>query len=191
MQLVLASSSSYRKKLLQKLGLDFDTTSPDVDESPLEDESPQQLVMRLAETKAKAVAKTCPNALIIGSDQVAVLNDEILGKPGDFSNAVTQLMAASGKTVEFKTGLCLYNSETRHGQTVCESYSVVFRKLKEESIKNYVRAEKPYDCAGSFKSEGLGITLFEKLLGDDPNTLVGLPLISLVRLLEKEGIHLP
>lgn len=191
MQLVLASTSVYRKQLLQKLGLTFETAAPNVDESAREDENPQQLVMRLAEAKAKAVAANFPDALVIGSDQVAVLDDQILGKPGDFFNAVAQLTAASGKKVEFKTGLCLYNSSTQHGQSTCETYSVVFRPLSEERIKSYVRKEEPYDCAGSFKSEGLGITLFEKLMGDDPNTLVGLPLIALVRMLEKEGIYLP
>ena len=191
MQLVLASTSVYRKQLLQKLGLPFDTAAPDVDESPLDDETPQQLVMRLAEAKARAVASQFPNALIIGSDQVAVIDDDILGKPGNFENAVNQLRAAAGKQVDFKTGLCLYNSASGNGQTSCETYSVVFRHLSEEQIKSYVRREQPYDCAGSFKSEGLGIALFERLMGEDPNTLVGLPLIALIRMLEKEGINLP
>lgn len=191
MRLVLASTSIYRKQLLQKLGLDFETVSPNIDESPLENETPQQLVMRLAEAKAKVVADDFPDSLIIGSDQVAVLGDQILGKPGDFFKAVEQLTASSGKQVDFKTGLCLYNSRTQHGQTCCETYSVVFRKLTEERIKSYVRKEEPYDCAGSFKSEGLGIALFEKMIGDDPNTLIGLPLIALVRMLTKEGIRLP
>ena len=191
MQLVLASTSVYRKQLLEKLGIPFVTASPNIDESPLENETAQQLVMRLAEAKAKAVATQHADALIIGSDQVAVLDEQILGKPGDFFNAVAQLTAASGKQIDFKTGLCLYNSRTQHGQTTCETYSVVFRRLSEERIKSYVRTEEPYDCAGSFKSEGLGITLFERLIGDDPNTLIGLPLIALVRMLEKEGIYLP
>ena len=191
MQLVLASTSVYRKQLLQKLGLPFDTAAPDVDESPLDDETPQQLVMRLAEAKARAVASQFPNALIIGSDQVAVIDDDILGKPGNFENAVNQLRAAAGKQVDFKTGLCLYNSASGHGQTSCETYSVLFRHLSDEQIKSYVRSEQPYDCAGSFKSEGLGIALFERLIGDDPNTLVGLPLIALIRMLEKEGINVP
>ena len=191
MQLILASTSVYRNQLLQKLGLPFATAAPDVDESRLEDETPQQLVMRLAEAKAKAVAQQFPDALIIGSDQVAVIGDQILGKPGNFENAVAQLRAAAGKQVDFKTGLCLYNSATQHGQTRCETYSVLFRQLSDVQIKSYVRREQPYDCAGSFKSEGLGITLFERLMGDDPNTLVGLPLIMLVRMLDKEGIALP
>jgi septum formation protein len=191
MQLVLASTSVYRKQLLQKLGLPFETASPDIDESPLDDETPQQLVMRLAEAKAKTIAQQFPDALIIGSDQVAVIGDTILGKPGNFENAVAQLQAAAGKQVDFKTGLCLYNSATRHGKTRCETYSVVFRHLSDEQIKSYVRHEQPYDCAGSFKSEGLGIALFERLMGDDPNTLVGLPLIALIQMLEKEGVGLP
>jgi len=191
MQLVLASTSQYRQQLLQKLALPFDTASPNIDETPLENESPQQLVMRLAEAKARAVADQFPNALIIGSDQVAVIGETILGKSGNFENAVAQLQAAAGKQVEFKTGLCLYNSATRHGQTSCESYSVVFRPLGVEQIRRYVRHEQPYDCAGSFKSEGLGISLFERMIGDDPNTLVGLPLIALVRMLEKEGVNVP
>lgn len=191
MQLVLASTSVYRKHLLDKLGIGFKTAAPDTDETALENETPEQLVTRLAEAKARAVADQFPDALIIGSDQVAVLGDRILGKPGSVDNAIAQLRAAAGKQVDFNTGLCLFNNATGQSQTSCETYSVVFRPLTDTQIRRYVEREQPLDCAGSFKSEGLGISLFDKLLGDDPNTLVGLPLIALIRMLEKEGIYIP
>jgi len=186
--LVLASTSPFRKEILQKLGMPFETAAPDIDESPVEGESPQQLVQRLAEQKAYAVAEDFPDALIIGSDQVAVVDGEILGKPGTHEHAVEQLSNASGKAVHFYTGLCLYNSGTARGQSEVVPFDVVFRDLTTEQIENYLRREQPYNCAGSFKSEALGITLFEKLLGDDPNTLIGLPLIRLVRMLENEAV---
>jgi len=187
-RLVLASTSPFRKAILQKLGLDFATASPDIEESMLANETPEQLVVRLAEQKARAVADSYPENLIIGSDQVAVINDEILGKPHTHERAVEQLSNASGKTVRFHTGLCLYNSAS--GSIQCEAvpFDVVFKKLTASQIENYLQNEKPYNCAGSFKSEALGIALFEKLVGDDPNTLIGLPLIRLVAMLEKEGL---
>jgi MAF protein len=191
MQLVLASTSPYRLAILKKLPLSFTTDSPHIDESPLANESPEQLVKRLSEAKARAVASRHPHSLIIGSDQVAVLNGQILGKPGTHDNAVEQLHSASGQKVEFKTGLCLLNSDTGNAQVSCVPFTVQFRHLSDEQIERYLAHEKPYNCAGSFKSEGLGITLFEKLLGDDPNTLIGLPMIELVRMLENEGITLP
>lgn len=191
MQLILASTSPYRLAVLRKLPLEFATDSPDIDERPLPNETPQQLVQRLSAAKAQAVAPRHPNRLIIGSDQVAVLNGEILGKPGSHENALQQLRNASGRQVIFHTGLCLLNSGTDHAQVTSVSFTVQFRQLKDEQIERYLSHEKPYNCAGSFKSEGLGITLFEKLQGDDPNTLIGLPLIELVRMLENEGIILP
>lgn len=191
MRLVLASTSPYRLAVLQKLPLEFVTDSPDIDESPQANESPQELVKRLSLAKAQAVAPRHPHSLIIGSDQVAVLGGQILGKPGNHENAVKQLHNASGHQVVFNTGLCLLNSDTDHAQVRCVPFTVQFRRLSDEQIERYLQHEKPYNCAGSFKSEGLGITLFEKLLGDDPNTLIGLPLIELVRMLENEGIILP
>lgn len=189
--LVLASTSPFRRELLQRLGIPFETAAPNVDESPLENETPQALVARLAEAKARACADQFPDALIIGSDQVAVLDKKILGKPGTHENAVQQLQVVSGRQVEFLTGLCLFNSQTQNTQVSVVPFSVKFRQLNEQQIENYLLREQPYNCAGSFKSEGLGIALFEKLQGDDPNTLIGLPLIELIRMLENEGIELP
>ena len=187
MKLILASTSPFRKTILSKLGVDFDTASPDVDETAIENETPQQLVERLSIAKAKAVAEKMNNALVIGSDQVSVINGEIVGKPHTHENAVKQLQNASGKTVTFYTGLCLYNSITNQYQSEVVPFNVVFRTLTEQQIENYLRKEEPYNCAGSFKSEALGIVLFEKLEGEDPNTLMGLPLIRLVKMLEKEN----
>ena len=188
-ELVLGSTSPFRKALLEKLGLPFSTHSPEVDETRLADESPEQLVYRLAEAKARAVGEKKPDALIIGSDQVAVIDDEILGKPGTHDRAVEQLRNASGRKVTFLTGLCLLNSRTGVAQTEVVPFTVHFRELSDEQIDNYLRSEEPYNCAGSFKSEALGISLFERLEGDDPNTLIGLPLIRLVRMLENEGVR--
>ena len=188
-QLILASTSPFRKAILEKLGLPFEVLSPQVDETPLAQESAEQLVQRLAQSKAMAGAISHPDALIIGSDQVAVIDGQILGKPGDHATATAQLSQASGKTVTFLTGLCLYNTTTQQAQTEVVPFRVVFRELSDQQIENYLQAEKPYNCAGSFKSEGLGIALFERLEGEDPNTLIGLPLIRLVRMLENEGVR--
>ncbi|MEW5755952.1 MAG: nucleoside triphosphate pyrophosphatase [Pseudomonadota bacterium] len=188
MTLVLASTSPYRKELLQRLGLPFETAAPEVDESRAPGELAEDLVRRLAEQKARAVAARFPDSLIIGSDQVAVLGDTILGKPGTHERAVEQLTAASGRHVSFLTGLCLHNSRTGHSQVDMIPFHVVFRHLTPRQIEHYLRQEQPYNCAGSFKSEGLGIALFERLEGDDPTALIGLPLIRLVRMLEREGI---
>ena len=187
MKLVLASTSPFRKTILEKLGVDFETASPEVDETALQNETPQQLVKRLSIAKAKAIAAKRDNTLVIGSDQVAVIDKQILGKPHTHENAVKQLKNASGKTVTFYTGLCLYNSTTNKYQSEVVPFNVVFRDLTDSQIENYLRKEEPYNCAGSFKSEALGIVLFEKLDGDDPNTLMGLPLIRLVRMLENEN----
>ncbi len=188
MKLILASSSVYRKELLARLQLPFTTQNPDVDESPLANEAPAVLVERLAIKKAKAIASREENALVIGCDQVAVHGGEIVGKPRDHEHAVLQLKAASGKTITLYTGLVLINSRTSKIQSEVVPYNVVFKKLKHEQIENYLRKEKPYNCAGSVKSEGLGIALLERFDGEDPNTLIGLPLISLIKMLEHEGL---
>ena len=188
MQLILGSSSPYRKILLEKLGLPFECYSPDIDESCKPDESPLQLVERLAIAKARETAITYPVALIIGSDQVAVLDNKIIGKPANHEDAVSQLKEASGREVHLYTGLCLLNANTGTIQHSVESYSVVFRQLSENQIEQYLHKDKPYNCAGSLKSETLGIAMLSKLEGEDPNTLIGLPLIRLVDMLLQEGI---
>jgi len=186
--LVLGSTSPFRKTILEKLQLPFHCAKPNIDETEKKGESPQQLVERLAIEKAKAVRSQFPNALIIGSDQVAVCEGEILGKPHNFTNAVIQLSKFSGKPITFYTGLCVYDSEKDNVVALVEPFIVHFNKLSTQDIENYLNAEQPYNCAGSFKSEGLGICLFSKLEGDDPNTLIGLPLIKLVELLKQQGI---
>jgi MAF protein len=187
MKLILASTSPFRKEILNKLEVEFDTVSPEIDESAV---APQQLVERLSIAKAKAVADNNKSALVIGSDQVSVIDNQIIGKPHTHENAVKQLQNASGKTVTFYTGLCLYNSDTNQYQSEVVPFNVVFRELTEQKINSYLKKETPYNCAGSFKSEALGIVLFEKLEGDDPNTLMGLPLIRLVKMLEKENFSI-
>jgi septum formation protein len=187
-QLILGSSSPFRAEILTKLGLPFITASPDIDERPLIGEQAEKLVQRLSEQKAYKIAESYPNALIISSDQVAVLDGAILGKPGNHDNAVKQLTAASGKTVNFLTGLALLNSQTGNIQSVVETFEVGFKTLSASQIDFYLRQEQPYQCAGSFKSEGFGISLFSKLYGNDPNSLIGLPLIRLIKLLKAEGI---
>ena len=186
--LVLASTSPFRRELLARLGLAFETASPDVDESSLPGEGPVSLVERLAEAKARAVAPLFPQALIIGSDQVACIDDRVLGKPGDRQRAIAQLEQASGRTVLFQTGLCLYDAAADRARVACEPFQVRFRRLTRSQIEGYVDREQPFNCAGSFKSEGLGIALFEGLDGADPNSLIGLPLIRLVDLLGQVGI---
>ena len=188
MQLVLASTSPFRRSVLDKLGLPFDCHAPEVDETPQPGETPSQLVERLSIAKAQAVATHLKEGLVIGSDQVAVIDNDILGKPGNHENAVAQLQRAAGKTVAFLTGLAVVNATTGSIQAEVVPFKVVFRQLTREQIENYLNAEQPYNCAGSFKSEGLGIALFDRLEGDDPNTLIGLPLIRLIRMLEKEGM---
>ena len=187
MKLILASTSPYRKALLERLQVDFLCDSPEIDESPLAGESVQDMVVRLAKLKAEAVAGKYPDALIIGSDQSAVLEGEILTKSDNFENAVKQLQKASGKRIVFQTGLCLLNSKTDHSQTACVPYTVVFKTLTQDMIEHYLKKEQPYNCAGSFKSEGLGIALFNKFEGEDPNALIGLPLIRLIEMLGNEG----
>jgi len=189
--LVLASTSPFRAELLSRLRLPFETFAPRVDETPRPGETPADMVSRLSILKAEAALGDFPHHLVIGSDQCAVFDGAIIGKPGSHAKATTQLNHFSGRTVTFLTGLCLLNTATGHQQTCVEPFHVSFRRLSPRQIENYLRAEQPYGCAGSFKSEGLGITLFEKLQGDDPNSLVGLPLIRLTHFLENEGIVLP
>lgn len=187
-RLVLASGSIYRRALLDKLGLAYTCVSPNIDETARPGEDADALVRRLALDKARAVARTEPDALIIGSDQVATLDGQILGKPLTHARAAQQLHAASGRQVRFITGLCLFDSASGEYQVVAEPFDVQFRSLTEQQIDNYIRREQPLQCAGSFKSEGLGIVLFERLIGDDPNSLIGLPLIRLTRMLEQAGV---
>jgi MAF protein len=188
--LVLASTSPFRRELLTRLGLGFATAAPEVDETPRRGETPDALVRRLSEAKARAVGETC-RGLIIGSDQVATTGSDILGKPGTHERAVAQLQHLSGKTVTFHTGLCLLNSENGELQLDVVPFRVVFRQLDDERIERYLQHERPYNCAGSFKSEGLGITLFERMQGDDPTALIGLPLIRLTTMLARAGMVLP
>jgi MAF protein len=187
--IVLGSSSPFRAELLGKLNLPFITASPDIDESPKQYETANALVERLAQQKAMAIAAVHSDALIIGSDQVAVIDNDIIGKPGSHDKAFEQLRLASGKTVRFHTGLALYDSHRNIMQSLVEPFDVTFRTLNDPEIEAYLFAEQPYQCAGSFKSEGLGIGLFERLTGDDPNSRVGLPLIQLTRLLNNAGVN--
>lgn len=189
--LVLGSTSPFRKALLDKLGIPFITDTPNTDETRRPGETPDRLVRRLAEDKARDVASRFPDALVIGSDQVACVGDEILGKPGNRENAIAQLSAASGKAVTFYTGLCLYNAANDQIQVAVEPFVVHFRVLGSAQIERYIDREQPFNCAGSFKSEGFGITLFAALEGRDPNALVGLPLIRLVEMLDRQGVALP
>ncbi len=191
MRLVLASTSPFRRTLLERLRLPFETAAPAVEEQPRPGETPAELARRLAEAKARAVAERFSEALVIGSDQVACLDEEILGKPGDAERAVAQLEAMNGRRVTFHTGLCLVNSRTGRAQVACEDFHVHFRRLSQAQIRRYVEKERPFQCAGSFKSEGYGIVLFRRLEGDDPNALIGLPLIRLVEMLAAEGVELP
>lgn len=187
-KIILGSSSIYRKELLQRLQIPFEAISPQVNENPLFNESPEETALRLAEAKARAVARTYPQALIIGSDQVATLGNYRLDKPLNYIRAVEQLRLLKGKEVVFYTALCLLNSSTDRLQACVIPYYVKFRQFNDQQIENYLIKEQPYHCAGSAKSEGLGIALIERMTGDDPNALIGLPLIALVDMLACEGI---
>ncbi|HSX90763.1 MAG TPA: nucleoside triphosphate pyrophosphatase [Pseudomonas sp.] len=189
--LVLASSSPYRRELLERLRLPFTWSAPAIDESRHMGESAEALVRRLAEQKARALSPNHPQHLIIGSDQVAVLGDQVLGKPHTFERAREQLLAASGKSVTFLTGLALLDSQSGDYQVDCIPFTVHFRDLSEAQITRYLQAEQPYDCAGSFKAEGLGVSLFRSTEGSDANSLIGLPLIRLVDMLHSAGIDIP
>lgn len=188
MKIVLGSSSPFRKSLLSKLLIDFETCSPEIDETALLNESPLELVKRLSIEKAKQVAKSKPDSLIIGSDQVAVFDGKILGKPGDHNTAIKQLTSFSSQTVQFVTGLCLYNSTTSKVQYHQDTTWVHFRELSAHQIDNYLKKDQPYQCAGSFRSEGLGAALFTSIESLDPNALIGLPIINLIGMLAVEGI---
>ena len=187
--LVLASTSPYRRELLSRLGLPFSVASPDTDESPRPGEAAEALALRLAETKARAVAPAYPQALIIGSDQVAIANGKIYGKPGTHERAVAQLQELSGQSVNFYTALCLYDSRNDSRQICGVPTLVKFRSLSDSEIEHYLAREPAYNCAGSAKSEGLGIALLDSLSGDDPNALVGLPLIALCAMLLQVGMN--
>ncbi|WP_434566022.1 nucleoside triphosphate pyrophosphatase [Vibrio chagasii] len=186
-QLVLASTSPFRQEILKKLQISFITAKPDCDETPISGETPQQLVMRLAETKAKSCVIDQPS-LVIGSDQVCVIDGEIIGKPHTREKAIEQLSRQSGKSITFYTGVTVWNSKTQQADTRLDTFIVHFRDLTEQQIISYVEKEEPYWCAGSFKCEGLGIALFKKMEGKDPNTLIGLPLIDLVDMLDAQGV---
>jgi len=188
-QLVLASSSLYRRQLLERLGLPFTTASPDIDESPLEHELPEAMTIRLAQLKASAIAKQFPEAWIIGSDPCADLRGQIIGKPGNHERALAQLKKMQGQTVVFHTALCLLKSGKQ--KTLSIPTRVRFRTLPDSILENYLRIETPYDCAGSAKSEGMGIILLEQIESDDPTALIGLPLIALSGLLRETGFAIP
>lgn len=188
--LILASTSPYRRELLSRLGLPFSVENPLTDETPIFGESPENMALRLSEAKARAIAEKFPDALIIGSDQVATVNTKIYGKPGNHENAKRQLQELSGKTVNFFTGICLFNARTGHADVRGVPTLVTFRQLSDEEIENYLRREPAYNCAGSAKSEGLGIALLSSMIGEDPNALVGLPLIALCDMLRQQGVSI-
>ena len=188
MKLILGSSSPFRKGLLEKLYIEFTCCSPNIDENQLTDEKPEQLVRRLSIAKAKEVAKQYPQSLIISSDQVAVHQNKILGKPHTHDNAVRQLSGFSGESVQFMTGLCLYNSESKNIQYYQDDTWVKFRQLTQSQINKYLYKDTPYQCAGSFRSEGLGAALFHSIESHDPNALIGLPIMKLVEMLAAEGV---
>jgi septum formation protein len=189
MDIILASTSPYRKRLLERLGVAFHCVPPDIDESPLHGESPEAMASRLAQAKAQAIADIHPKSLVIGSDQVASLDGGVMGKPGNHEAAAAHLRASSGREVKFYTGLALVCSERQLQRTHVELFSAYFRSLTEQQIHDYLQREQPLDCAGSFKVEGLGIALFTGLQGNDPSSLEGLPLIALVSLLEEAGVQ--
>ena len=188
-ELILASSSIYRRELLTHLQIAFSCISPEVDETPLTNEQPQETALRLAQAKARKVALTNPKALIIGCDQVATLDGIQLGKPLNHDNATKQLRMMRGREVTFHSALCLYNAAKQSMQAEVVPYIVQFRNLSDAQIESYLLKEQPYHCAGSAKSEGLGIAIIEKMVGEDPNALIGLPLIKLVSMLQNEGVN--
>jgi len=195
-RLILASGSAYRKELLSRLQLPFEVMSPDIDESPLDNEKPAETALRLAEAKAKAIAKLVDSSLIIGSDQVATLDHEQIGKPGDHARALAQLKKMRGREVIFHTALCLLDNRTASTASTAPlqiesvATTVTFRDLPDAELDAYLQIEKPYDCAGSAKNEGLGIALIDHIRSDDPTALTGLPLIALTRMLRAAGVRL-
>ena len=186
-KIVLASTSPFRRELLSRLGFPFQIANPAIDETPLANEMPEMTALRLSEAKARAVAEQHPGSLIIGSDQIATLDGKIYGKPGTHANAVKQLQAMRGRTVNFYTGLCLLNTSSGKAHLRGVPTLVSFRNLTDDEIENYLHKEQPYNCAGSAKSEGLGIAIISKIGGDDPNALIGLPMIALCDLLREEN----
>jgi septum formation protein len=190
-KIILASSSPYRRDLLQRFKFEFEVLSPSVDETAGPQESAQALVLRLALAKAEAVAKNRQNALIIAADQVASLDGRFLGKPGDREQAISQLQSMRGRTVNFINGLCVINTTRQRRQSDIVIYNVSFREYSDDEIERYLDLDHPYDCAGSFKSEQLGISLIDRMQGDDPSALVGLPLIRLATMLREEGLKVP
>ncbi len=187
--IILASSSPFRKQLLDRLQLNYDTCSPDIDETIGADEAATSYVCRLARSKAEYAARAYPDAIVIGSDQCALLDGQILGKPGSHKNALQQLRAARGKTVIFHTGVCVINSSTGFSEVEDVLFEVEFRILSDRQLEHYLQVEQPYQCAGSFKSEGYGACLFKRMRGDDPTALIGLPLLKLTGMLENAGIE--
>jgi septum formation protein len=191
MNIVLASTSRYRRELLNRLQVPFLAVNPGVEESALAGEPPEAMAIRLATAKARAVASDHPDAIIIGCDQVAVSDGKLVGKPGNHENAVRQLRELSGRDATFYTALCVHNASSGRTATRVVPYRVRFRVLNDAVIQRYLERERPYDCAGSAKSEGLGIALIQRMEGEDPNALVGLPLIALVDLLGEHGVQIP
>ncbi len=185
--LILASSSKYRKALLERLNIEFSTSNPDIDEKQLSNELPESMVRRLAVEKAEKLAIEFPSSLVIGSDQIAILDNDVLGKPGNLKNAIKQLTRCSGKKVTFLTAVALIGGHAKFHQVEISKVEVYFRTLSPAEIEKYLTFEKPFDCAGSFKVEGLGISLFQKVLSDDPTSLEGLPLILVSNLLRQAG----
>lgn len=188
-KIVLCSSSPFRKALLDRLQLPYETVSPDVDETPFPDESAKQLVARLSLAKAKVHAKRFPDALLIGADQVVDIDGAIVGKPGSHEEAVALLMSFSERTITTQSGVCLFNSDTGEHQLAVEPYSVTFRRLTLSMVENYLRKDQPYNSAGALKADSLGIALIESMSGNDANALIGLPLVRLVRMLENEKVE--
>lgn len=188
--LILASTSPSRRELLSHLNLPFQTHKPDIDESRIDEEPAHQLVERLAVAKARTATTRFSKGLVVGADQVCIMGGNILGKPGNHETARQQLRHASGQTIEFLTGLCLYDIEPNRHQSLVAPFKVTFRELSNHQIESYLHTDKPYQCTGSFKSEGLGITLFKKLSGDDPSSLTGLPLIKLVTMFKNWDIDI-
>jgi septum formation protein len=190
-KIILASSSPFRKELLARLGIDFSTTSPDIDETPLDKEIPDMLVSRLARLKAEKIAEYNKKSIIIASDQVACLGKEILGKPLSYENALIQLRRMRGQTVRFLTSLHVIDGEKNRLESTRVDYQVRFRNYDDAELERYLYKEKPFDCAGSFKSEKLGISLLEEMTGPDPTALIGLPLIELSKILRDMGLNIP
>ena len=189
LQLILASSSPFRKQLLQRLQLEFTCVSPDIDESILAEETAQDYVCRLARSKARVVAGQYDDAVVIGSDQCALLDGEILGKPGNHGRALQQLRRAQGKRVVFHTAVCVLRRSSGIELLAEVPFEVEFRRLSDDQLEHYLRVEQPYQCAGSFKAEGYGACLFKRMQGDDPNALIGLPLFKLTEMLEAAGVE--